>query len=802
MIKNYFITTFRNIKKTKLFSFINIFGLAIGMVSCLLILYYVTFEKSYDKFYPNSDRVYRLRYERGDQDGQVARFASCCPPAGLRIRQLYPEVEKIGRIFRYRASVSYSENKFIEEKMFFAEPEFLEIFKFKFIDGNPSFGIKEPNKAFISRTTAHKYFGEENPIGKTISVDKKADYAVIGIFEDVPQNSHVKPDILLSYPNILNLYGPDVEDSWGDTGWFTYLLLKQGVNPQEFEEKLQGLVEKEFGQVLREYKLTLDLKLQPLNDIHLTSHFMQEFEANGDRDTVNFLSIIAVFIIIIAWVNYVNLSTVHSLTRAKEIGLRKVVGASRKQLIMQFFFETIVVNVIAIVLAIGLLMVLLPSFCQLTGTPTDYSIWNQEWFWITLLIMFLAGVFLAGLYPVLALSAFKPIEVLKGKLGNKAKGFSLRKALVVFQYMIAFVLITGTVAVFKQLSFMKNQDIGFSIDQKLVIRAPRVRDASFGSKLKTFKEQLLSKSDIQKFCVVTEVPGKQVLWDAGGICREGTNDNKNYQIVGIDYDFADLFELKFACGRNFSKEFPADSNSLILNETASRWLGFKTPEEAIDQKINYWDKIYLVAGVLKDYHQQSLKAEFEPHIYRFMPVGRDVRGMFVIKTNSNRMSSLIQDIKKRYDEFFPGNPFEYFFLDEYYNQQYKADELFGRVFGIFSFLAIFVTSLGIFGLSSFMVSQRTKEIGIRKVLGASMKGILFLLANNFLVLIIISFIFAVPISYFAIQNWLESFAARMDMTIDLFLIPLIVVSVITCLTICVRIIKAAASNPIESLRYE
>jgi putative ABC transport system permease protein len=804
VIKNYLLTAIRNLIKNSLFSFINILGLTIGMTACLFILYYVNYEKSFDRSYENHDRIYRLRYERTDQAGQAVRFASCCPPAALHIRGRYPEVEKIARIFRYPASVSYGENKFFENRMFFAEPDFLAILKFKFIEGDPLNGIREPNKAFISQSTAQKYFGDQNPIGKTISVDKKIDYQISGLFADIPLNSHLKFDILLSYPNLISIYGQDIEDSWGDTGFFTYILFKPLVDAQAFENKMPALVETEWGEVLKEYKLKCDLKLQRLKDIHLTSHFMQEYEVNGDLDTVNFLTMIAAFIIIIAWVNYVNLSTARSLTRAKEVGLRKVVGASRVQLVIQFFIETVIINAAAVLLTCGLVELSLPFFSRLSGIPMDYHIWLQMWFWYAIAIMFLCGIFLSGLYPVVVLSSFQPATVLKGKLGNAAEGINLRKALLVFQFVMAFVLITGTVTVYRQLSFMKNQDPGFNMDRIIAIKAPRVREASFESKLQTFKDLLLSDSNVGKFCVVTEMPGRQIYWDAGAIRRAGTDEgeSKNYLIVGVDYDFVDLFDLKLVAGRNFSKEFPADKEALMLNETAAKWLGFADPRSAIGEKIDYWGDIYTVIGVLKDYHQQSLKMNFEPQIYRFLPQGRGVRGYFALQINMQNVKSTLKMIQERYGEFFPGNPFEYFFLDEYYNQQYRADELFGTVLRLFSFLLIFVTSLGILGLSSFMVMQRTKEIGIRKVLGAGVPRILILLIKDFLLLIVLSFIIAVPVSYFAMNSWLDSFATRMDMTTGLFLFPLVIVIFVTCLTLCSHIIKAALANPVQSLRYE
>ncbi len=802
MLKNYLVTAFRNMRKNKTLTLINVLGLSTGMAVCLLILYYVHFEKSYDRFHERQDRIFRLRYEREDKGGDAVRFASCCPPAALRVRSKMPEAEKVARMVRYTAVISYGAEKYIEDKIFFAEPDFADIFSFRFLSGNPVNDLKKPNQAFISSSMAKKYFGDEDPEGKTISLDGKMNFTVAGVFEDVPQNSHVKFNFLMSFQNILKIYGEDFDESWGDSGAFTYLLLKEGVDASEFERKLNALAEAEVGEMFRQYNLTMFLKMQPLPDIHLTSHFQQEYEPNGDRDTVNYLFIIAFFIIIIAWVNYINLSTARSLTRAREVGLRKVIGASRRQLTGQFLFEILLTNLIAVLLTFALLFLSLPLFGQITGIPADHPIWMRAWFWAAVSLMFFAGVFLSGAYPVFVLTSFKPIGVLKGKLGNAAGGMNLRKGLVVFQFVMATGLIICTLAVYQQLSFMKNMDLGFNRDQILVVKAPRVRDSTFVSKLEVFKHELRKNAGIESFCVVTEVPGRQIYWDAGAIHRVGSDEEKNYQIVGIDYDFVNVFGLAFAAGRNFSMEFPSDKQALILNETACEWLGFKGPEDAIGKQVSYWGEIFSVIGVLKNFHQQSPKAAFEPHIYRFLPQGRGVRGHFAMKVGSDKLKAVLGTVQEQYNRFFPGNPFDFFFLDEYFNQQYKADELFGKVFGLFSFLAVFITSLGIFGLSSFMTIQRTKEIGIRKVLGAGMTRILLLLTRDFLLLIFTAFIIAIPISYYTMNLWLDSFASRMEMTAGLFLFPLIMVGSITLLTIGAHVIKAAAANPVESLRYE
>lgn len=804
MFTNYIKIALRNLKKTKLFSLINILGLAIGMTACLLILHYVNFERSYDTFHEQNHRIYRLRHERTGEDGNPVRFASCCPPAAPLVREKYPEVEKIARIFRYRAGVSFDDNYFHEDRMFFAEPDFLDILKFKFIHGDPLTGIRAPNTAFISLSTAKKYFGDFNPVGKTIYVDKKNDYMVTGVFEDIPQNSHLKFDILLSWKNAEALLGPEVLQAWGHTGFYTYIRFKPGTDPLVFEKKLEPLVDEHFGEVLKKFKMTLRLVLQPLTGIHLTSHVMQEYELNGNRDSVNFLLIIALFIMVIAWVNYINLSTARAMDRAKEVALRKVVGGTRGQLMAQFFFETILLNGAAIFIALGLVEFTLPLFSQVTGTPSSYSIWRESWFRAVLPGLFMVGVFLSGFYPVAVMSSFKPAAVLKGKLGTSAGGIKLRKTLVVFQFVMALVLIAGTFSIYRQIEFMRSQKLGFNLEQTLVVRAPRVRDESFKKKIVTFKETLLTDADVNKFCVATEVPGRQILWDAGAIHKEGDSSTKgkNYQIVGIDYDFVDFFDLEILYGRNFSKEFPSDDKALILNETAVKWMGFKGAEAAVGNRVNYWGKIYPIVGVMKDYHQQSLKKAFEPHIFWLLPYGRGNRGVFAVKINPGNVPETVGRVRRQYEAFFPGNPFDSFFLDEYYDQQYNADELFGKVIGIFSFLAVFVTGLGIFGLSSFMSVQRTKEIGIRKVLGANVSQILLLLTKDFLVLIIISFIFALPFTYLGINEWLNSFAHRMNLNPVLFLLPLASVLLITLITIGSHVVKAALKNPITSIKHE
>ena len=494
MLKNYLKITYRNLIKTKLFSTINILGLSIGLTTCLLILHYVNFERSYDQIHKDINNIYRLRYERISENGSAVRFASCTPPAGALIRDRFPEVDKLARIFRYRGVVvSHEDTKFTEERVFHAEPDFVDIFDFNFLEGDPKKALGSVDNALISQSTARKYFGSDDPIGKILKVDQETSYQVAGIFEDIPKNSHLKFDFLLSFENFDKSSGPDYMENWGHTGMFTYLILKKDADLEEFNNKIKTLIETEFGEALKYYNMVMELPLQPIKDIHLTSHYMQEFEVNGDSNAVNFLFIIALFIIVIAWVNYINLSTARSLTRAREVGLRKTVGGSRGQLMFQFFIETIVINLISLFTALVLLHLSLPFFSQLTGIPLSFQFWEQPWVWVALPVLFLVGIFLSGLYPIFKLSSFEPITTLRGKIGISIKGISFRKSLVVFQYVMALALITGTLTVYSQIDFMQNQNLGFNIDQTLVVKAPRVKDSTFGEKIITFKEQPTGK---------------------------------------------------------------------------------------------------------------------------------------------------------------------------------------------------------------------------------------------------------------------------------------------------------------------
>jgi putative ABC transport system permease protein len=804
LLIQYLRNVYRRLFRTRINSIIQIAGLAVAMASSLLILHYVFFETGYDTFHPDHQRIYRLRCERTTQEGTTARFASCCPAAGPLIRERYPQVERLARIIRYPASVSYENRIFTEEKMFFAEPDFLDIFPFPFLSGNPRTGLRQPNTAFIAASTARKYFGDADPMGRTISVDKKTQYKITGVFADLPVNTHLRLDILLSYPNLLNIYGKEIEESWGHTGFFTYIRMRPGADAAAFESKLPELVQAEFGEVLREYRLHMSLLLQPLKDIHLHSNYMQEYEIGGNAEAVRILAIIALIIILIAWINYINLATAGALQRAREIGLRKAVGAGRRQIIGHSLLETSLVNLVASLLALLLISLFLPLFDTLTGSRMGEQIWSQPWFWLTLGVLLVAGVILSGIHPALVLAGFRPADALYRHSGLLARGLNLRQLLVLVQFIIALFMITITFTLFEQLSFMKSQDLGFNPRSVLTVKAPRVRQSDYLTTFNTFKDLLLQKPEIKGITHVTEVPGRQILWDAGGIFRQGADisHSKNYKIVGIDDDFLDVFDLAPLHGRNFKREYAADHNALLVNELAAKWLGFDDPRSALEQKVNYWGDIYTIVGVLPNYHQQSPRNEFEPLLYRYMPTGRDVRGMFAIRFSGTDPQEVLDIVRPLYLKFFPDNAFDYFFLEDYFNQQYLPDERFGMILTCFSGIAIMIMALGIFGLSLFNTSQRTREIAIRKVLGAGVPRIIRLLLKDMIILLLAAFVIALPLLVIILRRWLEQYALRVDLHARLFYIPLLLVILVTLLTVIWQTWRTASTNPAESLKYE
>ncbi|MFC2152512.1 ABC transporter permease [Bacteroidota bacterium] len=803
MIKNYLLIAKRVLLNKFIFTLLNISGLAIGIAAAALIFHYISFEKSFDNYHPNSENTYRLSYGRTSSDGSDVEFASACPVIGPLLKENFPEIEKIARLAVREATFAYEENKFIESKIYYAEQEIFNILNFDIIEGSINKALTQPNNIVISKSIAKRYFGNDNPIGKRLKMNKIEDYQVVAVYDDVPENSHLKPEILVAFPNLAKWRGDDYLQSWGHTGALTYLVLNQEAIPHELEKRFIEFTEFQIGEMLSYYKMVMYFNLQPIKDIHLKSNLLQEQEVNGDEKSVKFLYIIGVFIILIAWVNFINLTTSRSMERAREVGMRKVLGAVRKNLVNQFYTESAIINLIGLIIALGLIELLKPVFSNITGLPVDYKFWSQTWFILFVFGSYIFGTFITGMYPVFALASFKPVQVLKGKLVTVTRGINLRKVLVVFQIMISIILITGTFAVFLQLRYMQSQKLGFDIEQMLVVNIPKAIDSTFIQRKETFKQEISKLTGVKGIAFSTEVPGRKIWWDNGAIFKVGQDatSGKNYMIMGVDDRFIDLYKMEFINGRNFSRKYPLDKEAVIINETAVKWLEFESPEDALNNQINYWDNIYTVIGVLKDYRHESPKALPEPQIFRYLP-DESRFGSFSVKLETETIKDNLKNIENQWNKLFSGNPFDFFFLDVYYDEQFKSDKRFGNVFGIFSFLAIFITCLGLFGLSLYSANLKTKEIGIRKVLGAKVSNILIHFSKEYLYLILIALAISIPFLVWGINLWLNNFASKMSISIWLFVIPVIIVFLITMISVSAHTIRAARLNPVDTLKYE
>ena len=802
MISNFITTALRNLFKHKAFSFINIFGLAIGIAASLLILQYVRGELNYDRFEPNSSSIYRLEQDRYNNGKLSTQWAAGATGIGPLVKDAVPEVRSFTRLRQTGAIVSYKDREFREEKLFFTNDAFLSMFSYKALKGSAGGALKDVNTVVITASAARKYFGSEDPIGKTLSLNKRDNFQVTAVIPDPPPNTHLKFEMLLSWATLAKWQGPQLETTMDWDAFLTYILIRPGTDTTLLAKKINSAVQAKFGAQMKAGHSDVIYHLQALPDIHLYSHYMFEAEPNGDGKAAYFLLAIAIFIIVIAWINYINLATARSVDRAKEVGVRKVLGSLRRQLIGQFLFESLLINGMAVILAFLLILCCLPLFNFITGKELQFSLLKDPIFWLVLAGLFATGTFLSGLYPAFVLSAFRPITVLKGRLSKTGHGAFLRQSLVVIQFAASVILMVGTFAVYRQLQFMQHQDLGVQISQTLVIKGPGVLDSTYTNKLNGFKTEALRLPGVKQLAVSTEVPGSKVGWNAGGI-RLVTSDpsqSDQYRIIGIDHDFLDAFGLRLLKGRNF---YPGlvDSQAVLFNEAAIKKMGFAKNEDALNKKIQFWGSQYTIVGVIANHHQESLQQDYDAHIFRYIP---DANSYYSLKLTGDRgnTEAIIHSIQQQWKSFFPGNPFEYFFLDEHFAEQYKADQQFGQTFGLFAGLAIFVSCLGLLGLAAFVTNQRTKEIGIRKIVGANLPSILLLLTRDFIRPVLISFLIAIPVTWYLLQKWLDNYAFRSPVGPWIFILPALLILAVALLTISTQTIKAASANPARSLRTE
>ena len=815
MITNYLKLALRNLVKRKGYAMLNILGLAIGITCCLLIFQYVAFEKSYDKFQPKADEIVRLRLDSYHQGKLQWKSATVYPAFGPTMKKDFPEVEEFCRLIDANGLFANDERnvKFNEEKGYYADPSALSMLGIQLTKGNSKTALNGPDKILLSENTAKKYFGTDDAMGKKL-VYRDPSFTrtleVTGIFKEFPANSHLIINHVLSYStlgSILRQFGDTsnaTETAWGWYDFYVYLQLKPGTDRKKLESKFPAFCDRYINS--QEWNKTNNVRSEitmlPLSDIHLYSNYNQEAEVNGNGQSVSFLFLIAFFIIGIAWINYINLATARSLERAREVGVRKVMGAIRRNLIVQFLVESFLINLIAFVLALSIAYLITPSFNHMIGRAGGSGFSFPANYWIGSALVFLSGCILSGLYPAVVLSGFQPVSVLKGLFKSSAGGLALRKGLIVTQFAISLVLIAGTIIVFQQVSFMRKQKLGVNIKQTLVLdAAASLTDSLYQGQFQSFKNDLLNISGVKNVAASTIIMGKEIYW-TNGSRRLGAENQGSVTLynIGIDYDFIPSFGLEVKAGRNFSKDFPTDEHGgVLLNEAAARLLGFTDFNKAVNEKFFSAGDTVSLLGIVSNYHHQGLQKAIDPMIFRLRP---NSRGAYSLKIESKDMASTIASVRKAWNKFFPADPFNYYFLDELFDKQYRSDQLFGKVFGLFAFLAIIIACFGLLGLSAYNVLQRTKEIGIRKVLGASVQNVLYILSKDFITLVLVAFVIAVPVTWFIMHNWLQDFAYRINIQVWVFAVAGILAIMIALLTIGIQAFKAAVANPVKSLRTE
>ena len=814
MITNYLKLAFRNLTKRKGYSLLNIAGLAIGIACCILIFQYVAYERSYDSFPTKADQIVRLRLDSYQQGKLSWKSATVYPPFGPTMKKDFPEVEDFCRLIDANMLLSNDEKnvKFNEDKGYYADASFLSMFDVQLIKGNPKTALNGPDKLLLSEKTAKKYFGNDEPMGKKLvyrTPNFNRTLEVTGVFKEFPANSHLIIHHLVSYvtlQSVNNFYGDTsnaTETAWGWYDFYTYLQLRPHTDLKKFESKFPAFCNRYINNLewAKTNNIVAEVHVIPLKDIHLYSNYNQEAEVNGNGQSVSFLFLIAFLIIAIAWINYINLATARSLERAREVGVRKVAGAIRKNLIIQFMVESFVLNLASLVLAGIIVFALTPWFNQLMGLTGSSDLMAASKYWIMFAGIFIGGSILSGLYPAFILSGFKPVLVLKGLFKNSTSGYLLRKGLIIAQFGTSVVLIAGTIIVFQQVSFMRNQKLGVNIDQTLVIDgAQSIPDSLYQNIYQPFKTALLQIPGVQTASTSSSIMGKEIYWTNGsrrlGADAKGAVTLYN---IGVDYDFVPSFDLQLKAGRNFSKEYKTDEHAVLLNESAARLLGFDDMGKAVNEKIVSAGDTVKILGIVANYHHQGLQKAIDPMIFRLMPYSKNT---YSVKITTGNIQATITNIEKIWNKHFPADPFNYYFLDELFDQQYKADQQFGEVFGLFAFLAILIACFGLLGLSAFNVLQRNKEIGIRKVLGASVQNLLYILSKDFLKLVLISFVLAIPVTWWVMHNWLQDFAYRISIQWWVFALSGIAAFIIALVTITFQAIKAAIANPVKSLRTE
>ncbi|GEP90589.1 putative ABC transport system permease protein [Chitinophaga terrae (ex Kim and Jung 2007)] len=783
----------RNLRKDRVYTLLNVVGLAVAIAAFLLIIHYVQFERSYEKIYKKADNIYRVTLNLYKDNTYVTTDCETHPPLAPLLKAQLPEVKDYVRVQRIeQCEVSTAQQKaFLETGIYAVDPSMFSIFNRKFIAGDSSKALKGPMDAVLTASAARKYFGDADPVGQTLKLLGRT-VTVSGVVEDLPGNTHLKYNLLVTL-RFLEAGGYDLS-SWNGNNNFTYLEMQPGTDLAAFNARLAAICK-----TVPRLKTNV-YSAEPIRDIHLYSRKTFEPEVNGDAKTVKFLEIVAFLVLLVGIINYVNLTTARSGERMKESSIKKILGATRWTLILQFLTEALIVNFLAFLLALLLVQLSLPFYASLVGKAATAGIFTSPSFWLICGGLFVLNALLSGVYPAYALSSTQALSALSRSFTGNRQGGGLRKMLVVGQFTVASVVLIASLIVYRQLSFMRRQSLGMDINQVLVLRTPDLQNDS--TSVAAFRNDLQQLAGISKVSVAGCVPGLGLdnLSTTSSVTRMGDtrNSSYNYYVYGIDTSFVKTLDMEMAAGSNFTG--PANyMNAVIINEEASKRLGFSSPDAAIGQRLNFYGEHPVVVGVIKNFHQRGLKEALLPMIH--YNAGNDGR-YFVMKITGQDFRNTLSAMEEKWHARFPVHPFEYFFLNDTFNQQYQADATLGKIVNVFSIFTLFITCLGLMGLTAYNVSRRTREIGIRKVLGSSVGGIVQLLTRDFVKLVIVAIVIATPLAWWAMNTWLQDFAYRVNIPWWAFAVTgLLLVAVAVC-TIGLQSIKAATMNPVKSLRND
>lgn len=811
MLQNYLLTAYRDAKRNKTSSAINLIGLSAGIAAFLLIYHFVLFEKSYDSFHEQAASIYRVPFIwESLAKGNVSElYASNVPAFGPALKNDFPQVVAYARLFDVHTLIPYCVLTYVNEagtkitynesKGYYADPGFLSMFSFPLLWGDKASVLLQPQSIVLTKSTAYKYFGKYNPIGKTIGIKngrEQLNYMVTGVLEDIPANSHLQFDFLLSFASLGN---GSVNQSWVWSQFYTYIQLQKGANPKDLEAKLPTFLKKYNGE-----ECEYEVFLQPVEDIHLTSHLRYETSINGSERTVNFLLIIAFLILMIAWINYINLSSAKALERAREVGVRKAIGASRRQLFTQFLLQAFLSNALAIALAIGLIAISLPLYItRATGGVIDIFMFFQASFWLTAGMVMMIGSMISGLYPALLLSSYKPVEALKGKLKNTPWSLLVRKLLVVGQFASCVSLSIFTLVVLKQFNFMRSQDLGIKIDQTLVLQLTGGEEPGSKKSIDYFKGEALKIPQVSNSTFSSSIPEKEITITRG--MKRGNGEpkgNTNFFFVGIDENFTNFYDIKLLAGRSFTKQHVAadKGHSVVVNQEALQILQIASPEQAIGEKVlvNGEPPALHIVGVIENYHNKSLDQPIEPIVLYLDTLGEGYISLQL--QGSTNVTSTLQRVESAYKAAFGDEPLNYFFLDDFFNRQYQSEKRNVAVFTSFAILAILIACLGMIGLTTYAISGRMKEIGVRKVLGANTSQLVRLLLKDLMQTIWVASILAWPVAYLAASLYLDHYPYRIKISWLYFFIPSVGVGILALMAILYQTLQAARTTPTTFLK--